>query len=482
MYIDHLIERADTFIRKKIVASKEDVTYIRNACDQLEIELSEDVEMDADLGDPTDATVLHSTIRLPRLPSGNIDDYAFLIGYLPRSDDYVDSKTLRHEDDRSSINAFRARIFEPRVVANTFLPVAPGDSDDSDLEDQAKMRQVLRAQSAPAAQRRHAQEQDRRNRERQKRGVVPRRREGVLRSSGLGRILEETDDEEDDGKEDVNGDNESQSEVEAEDDHDEDFIAVVDQEDPESKHQFNLADLLQDEEETVIYGCDNRPANNITNDSGNDQIEVVDNESHQIRALSISDANDTPRRLSAQSAAQQAKYIKEDRNILPALKAMLLLPLAKRIKVSGFAFPKIKDYELNKFNFRPYAEIEGVWHFHRNHPKMFDLDDAIKSPDSPMSPSFVSSLRMFHRFVLQHNFYGKAYNSPPHFGAIPPAEDTYKCGGSLVRMAVPDTNTVEEVMVYNDAFRSDCAFSQPEAPTGDPEYNLRACPSSTPGI
>lgn len=78
-----IITRAGTFTREEILASEEAVEQIRNACRKLEIELSDDVEMDEDLGHPTDATVLHPTVPISRLPRGTIDNYTVPVGYQP---------------------------------------------------------------------------------------------------------------------------------------------------------------------------------------------------------------------------------------------------------------------------------------------------------------------------------------------------------------------------------------------------------------
>lgn len=153
---------------------------------------------------------------------------------------------------------------------------------------------------------------------------------------------------------------------------------------------------------------------------------------------------------------------------------MLKLQHEQCVGVFRAAFPKLKDHEVKRFTFNSHSEIKDVWHRHRNHPKMFELDDAIKSSDSPLSPSYVPRLRMFHKFVLDRHANGHGYNRPPPFSAIPPTEDIYKCGGPIARVVVPDSNTVEDIMVCNDAFCSDCAFAAP--PTGDPDYNLHSMP------
>lgn len=69
--------------------------------------------------------------------------------------------------------------------------------------------------------------------------------------------------------------------------------------DTESKHQLKLADLLEEEEEKVIFGCDNSPTNSAMSDSGSDQTHVMDDLSHQIRTISITEANDYSNRYSA---------------------------------------------------------------------------------------------------------------------------------------------------------------------------------------
>lgn len=188
MYIDRIVKSAGTYTREEIVASEEAIAKIHNACDELEIEIPDDVEMEEDLGDPTDATVLHPTAPLSRLPRGTIDGEYLPVGYQPRTDDYVDATTLWNEDDtsvrrrvmmcpgdgvytRRQVNRFvrRTPSVEPRIVNNTFVAVAPGDTDDSDLEGQREMRRIRRTQAAPDEQQRYAQEKARRDQERKKR-------------------------------------------------------------------------------------------------------------------------------------------------------------------------------------------------------------------------------------------------------------------------------------------------------------------------
>jgi hypothetical protein len=367
MYIDRILKHAGNFTREEILAREEAVAQIRNACDNLEIEVPEDVEMEEVMGDPTDATVLHPTAPLSRLPRGVIDGERIAIRYQPKPHNYVDSRTLWYEDDRSirrrvkmcgegvhtrrQVNQYvpRTPSVEPRVVGNTFLPVAPGDSDDSDLEGQAEMRRIQRAQSAPAEQQRYAQEQQRRDQARQNRAAVPHAPEKQPRSGFLGRIEEEDEDEEEDDEDNAGG--ESDDDSEEEDEHNDGGFNAVDAEQAaEGNHQFTSADLLEDEE----------TANNNTRDSGSGEGEVVDNTlrkmSDQFRAVSVSETNTSVRAL----GAAQAQQIKEDPYALPVLEVLMTLSLAKRIEVFRAAFPTLKDHEVGKFNFRSCEEIQAV--------------------------------------------------------------------------------------------------------------------------
>jgi hypothetical protein len=107
---------------------------------------------------------------------------------------------------------------------------------------------------------------------------------------------------------------------------------------------------------------------------------------------------------------------------------------------------------------------------------MFDLDDALKSPYSPISPSYVPPLRMYHRAVVYHLRNGNGFNRPPAFSNIPPTEEIYKYGGPIVRVAVPENAAIEEIMICNNAFCSMCSLFQGSPATGDPDYNLHNLP------
>jgi hypothetical protein len=482
MYIDRIIKCAGTFTREEIVAGEEAVSHIRNACDRLEIELPEDFEMDEDMGDPTDATVLHPTAPLSRLPRGIINGEAMALGYQPEPDNYVKSSDLWQEDDtsfrrrvamcpgegvhtRRQVNQYvpRTPSVEPRVVRNTFVPVAPGDSKDSDLEGQAEERRIQRTQSAPAEQQRYADEQARRDRARQKRGIMPQGRTQPRRTA-LGRIVEH--DEEEDSSEDDGND----SDEEEDENNDGHFNAVDAEQDAASNHESNPVDLEDDEE--TVHGL----ANPNMSDSGSGELELVPevaDMAHQFEIISVSEKNDPSRK---PSIAEQRQQIKGDQYVLPVLKAMLKLPHEKRVECFRAAFPKLKEHEVKKFHFRSSAEIKDVWHLHRNHDKIFDLDDALKSSDSPLSPSHVPRLRVYHRFVVSRHKNGIGYNRPAPFSAIPPTEDIYKCGGPIMRVAVANPDTIEDIMICNHAFCFDCASEQSQPPTCDPDYNLHGMP------
>ena len=83
---------------------------------------------------------------------------------------------------------------------------------------------------------------------------------------------------------------------------------------------------------------------------------------------------------------------------------------------------------------------------------------------------------MFHRHIVASLSNGKGYNRPPVFGTIAPTEDIYKCGGMILRTNVPETGTVEDVMVCNDAFCSNCAFLFGRPASGDPDYYMDGMP------
>jgi hypothetical protein len=131
-----------------------------------------------------------------------------------------------------------------------------------------------------------------------------------------------------------------------------------------------------------------------TPSSDDDSIEVVEHMSKRFDAITVSDYNGQDNN---DPATIQTQHIKEDRHILPALTVLATLPHDRCINVFKAAFPQFTDHEVNKFNFRDPAEIKAVWYLHRERPHMFTLEDALTSPDSPLSPSYVPRLLMFHR-------------------------------------------------------------------------------------
>jgi len=494
MYIDRIIKPAGTFTREEIVASEEAATQIRKAWEELGFELPVDVEMmEEDTGPPIDATVLHPTTPLSRLPRGVVDGHVFPLGYQPQPADYVDATTLWYEDDDSvrrrvcmypgegphthrQVNQYVTRTpsVEPRIVRNTFRPVASGHSDDSDLEGQAEERRIRRAQPPAAEQQRYAQKQSRREREKQKRALVSHGRAAQPRDSRLERI-EESDEEEADDEQDLDDGGENDSEEEEDENNGGPFDAVDPGQHTTNDHQFNMVDLPQEEKRMLNENHHSASGSRNTRDSDDGQFEIVKRMSPSMRATSISDTNDPPARTSAAVNAQQ---VEEDRYIIPTLKAMLNLSPTKRIEIFRAAFPTVKDHEVNKFSFRTHAEIKHAWHHHRHHPHMFDYDDALTSPDSPLSPLYVPRIRLFHRFAVRSLPSGDAdvYKRPAIFNAVPPTEDIYKCGGPVMHVVVEDSNGIEDILVCNDAFCSMCAFSQAQPPTGDPDYNLGSMP------
>jgi hypothetical protein len=224
-----------------------------------------------------------------------------------------DLSTTRDKHIATSRPRGISRVF---AAGHTFLPIAPGDSDDSDLEGQAEERRIQRAQSAPAEQQRYAQEQSRRDQVMQQRFVALQGQKEQLHNGQLGMIEEE--DEDGDENEDEDEDEDDEENVKCEDDDDDSKEDGEDngegsdgldaEQDAESNHQFNLADLLEDEEETVIYGCDNSPAIDNMSDSSSGGMEVVDNNLRKMldkfRAVSVSDTNNTSTRTPAATQAQ----------------------------------------------------------------------------------------------------------------------------------------------------------------------------------
>ena len=115
---------------------------------------------------------------------------------------------------------------------------------------------------------------------------------------------------EDDVDEGINGDSESKSKGGTEKYNEGYPIAVDGEQDIGSKSQFNPAELVGEEEKTVIYGCGNRPNKITMGDSRSDHIKVVDSPSNQIGAIIfISDAKGHANRV---SATFQARLIEED--------------------------------------------------------------------------------------------------------------------------------------------------------------------------
>jgi hypothetical protein len=107
---------------------------------------------------------------------------------------------------------------------------------------------------------------------------------------------------------------------------------------------------------------------------------------------------------------------------------------------------------------------------------MFVLDEALTSPDSPLSPFYVPRLLMFHRTGLMLMANDNGYDRPLTFSAISPAEDFYKCGGPLTGVSVKETDSVEDIMICNDAFCSICSVLFETPATGDPDFDLGILP------
>ena len=71
---------------------------------------------------------------------------------------------------------------------------------------------------------------------------------------------------------------------------------------------------------------------------------------------------------------------------------------------------------------------------------------------------------------------GEGFNRPPAFSAIPPNDEIYQSGGPIMRVAVQDTETTEDIMICNNTFCSICSYLQSRPADGDPEYNLHGMP------
>lgn len=252
----------------------------------------------------------------------------------------VGVQTRRQVQVNQSI--LRTYSVEPHVVGNTFLPVAPRYSDDSDLEGQAEDRRISRAQGAADEQQRYAQEQGRRDEERQKRAMILQGGEGQLSGSRLGRI-EEDDEEKNDEQEDASRDGENDDEEEAEGNQAGDEYADGVQQVAVGNDKFKFADLPQQDEESPHHSYNNGLANNALEYSKTDEIEVVENVSRQIRAISISSSVDDQ----TSRASLQARPVKDDRYIIPALNVMVSLSLAERVQIFRAAFPKLRDHEVS---------------------------------------------------------------------------------------------------------------------------------------
>ena len=141
------------------------------------------------------------------------------------------------------------------------------------------------------------------------------------------------------------------------------------QQDTGSTQEFNLSDLLQEDE--IIYGCDNSPANNAMGDSGRDQINLVDSVPHQTRAIiSIFDAKGHASKV---SAAFHTRLNRAGCYIRPAVITMVYLSRFDRVRVYRGAFPKLKEHGVDRLKVYSYAEIKDVWQFHRNHTRNVSL-------------------------------------------------------------------------------------------------------------
>lgn len=137
----------------------------------------------------------------------------------------------------------------------------------------------------------------------------------------------EKGDNEDDFDEGTNGDSENKGKGGKEEDNEGYLIAVDGEQDIGSKSQFNLAEQLQGREETVTYGCDGRLNKSYMGDSGSDHSKVAGSLSNQISAIIfISDPKGHAKRA---SATFQARPIQEDPENMPALNALVYLPVGE---------------------------------------------------------------------------------------------------------------------------------------------------------
>jgi hypothetical protein len=132
--------------------------------------------------------------------------------------------------------------------------------------------------------------------------------------------------------------------------------------------------------------------------------------------------------------------------------------------------------EANRLTLNTHTKIKKEWLDLRTmYYYMFTLQDALTSDHSPLSASYVPSLRMFHRNSLLNEWSGDHYNCPPAFMAIPPTDKLYKQGGPLFRIFNDEAGLMEDIMACNDAFCKICVVSRVPPPE-NPEQNLHSMP------
>jgi hypothetical protein len=168
--------------------------------------------------------------------------------------------------------------------------------------------------------------------------------------------------------------------------------------------------------------------------------------------------------------------VKREPRIQAVLDAIHALEPIKRIEFFEICFPSMSHNEANLLTLNTHTKIKKEWLDLRTmYHYMFTLQDALTSDHSPLSASYVPSLRMFHRNSLLNEWSGDHYNCPPAFMAIPPTDKLYKQGGPLFRIFNDEAGLMKDIMACNDAFCKICVVSRVPPPE-NPEQNLHSMP------
>jgi hypothetical protein len=283
----------------------------------------------------------------------------------------------------------------------------------------------------------------------------------------------------DDQDEDEQGDT---SEVEDDDDHDDsEYGGAGNEEDPDETHEEHdqggeIGNRYDEDNRGGVYGVFfNVPEDENGNDrlALNDEKDPMSSISRGVSRISMTPSVVETRHTPAQ---HQVRHVKREPRIQAALDAIHALEPIKRIEFSKICFSSMSENEANRFTLNTHTEIEKEWldlrtmyHF------MFTLQDALTSNHSPLSASYIPSLRIFHRNNLLNEWNGDHYNCPPAFKAIPPTDKLYNQGGPLFRIFNDETGLMEDIMTCNDAFCKICVVSR-VPPTENPEQNLHSMP------